>query len=153
MHGIGQIHGFIGAQHAQKLLVHGDEFGLVLGTCDARQPFRLSILVAQSGKELDAAREGVAYAILCRDMRPDLDRQSTEAFVQPSAKLCLLSRHHAGLTALPAVGRKRVPAALSVGLVPAADGIIVQQKDRIRTTRNALVLSMAAIAGEKLTSL
>jgi len=65
------------------------------------------------------------------------------------------------MTALPAVGRKRVPATVLVGSEPASDGVIVQiqkfrnlratlsiveQQDRIRTPRDAVILSVAAHA-------
>ena len=168
MHGIGEIHGFISAQPVQQPLIHGDEFGLLLGTCDARKPFRLSVLIVQPGQELNAARMGVAHAILRRDMRPDLYGRSTEAFVQPGAKLRLLSRSHAGLTALPAVGRKGVPATLTVGLVPAPNGIIVQieklrdlyaafavikEQDGIGPACNPVVFTLRAHASDNLTSL
>lgn len=168
MHGIGEIHGLIGAQPVQQPLIHGNEFGLLIRTCDARKPFRLSILVAQSGKELDAARVGAVHVILLQNMRRDLDRRSTEAFVQPGAKLRLMSRRHAGLTTLPAVGRKRVPATFSVGLVPSSNGIIVQveklrdgltglpiikEQDGIGPPCNAVVFAMAALARGKLTQL
>jgi hypothetical protein len=106
--------------------------------------------------------------MLRRDMRPDLYGGSTEAFVQPCAKLRLLSRSPAGLTALPAGGRKGVPATLPVGLVPASNGIIVQveklrdgltglpiikELDCIGAPCNAVVFAMAAHASNKLTSL
>src|SRR6056297_264750 len=101
-------------------------------------------------------------------MRPNLDRQSAEAFIQPRAELRLLSRRHTGLTALPVAGRKRVPAALSVGLVPAADGIIVQiqklrdsltglpvikEQDCIGAPCNAVIFALRAHANLKFASL
>ena len=47
MHRIGEVYGLIGTQTGQQSLIHGNEFSLLLGTCDARKPFRLSVLIAQ----------------------------------------------------------------------------------------------------------
>lgn len=72
------------------------------------------------------------------------------------------------MTALPAVGRKRIPATLSVGLVPAPNGIIVQveklrdlyaafavikEQNGVGPPCNPMVFTLRANARDKLTSL
>ena len=106
----------------------------------------------------------VIHARLSRDMRPDLDCRSTEALIQPRAQTRLLSRRHAGPTALQTLGGKRVPADVLVGLVPAANGIVVQikklgdgltgrpvikQQERIGAPSNAVVFALTTYASPK----
>jgi len=69
-----------------------------------------------------------------RDMGSDLDRRATEAVFQLSAHSSLLCLRHPGLTALPAVKGKRIPALLQVGFMPAPDRVAVQ----IQANRNFL---------------
>jgi len=69
------------------------------------------------------------------------------------------------LTAFPAIESKRVPAALAVSLVPAAESIVVQvqklcneltgvhiihQQERICPTRNAKIFALTTLADLKL---
>ena len=167
MHSIGEIDGFIGSQRVQQAIVLVDEFSLFFGRCNARKAFRFPILKPQSEQELYAAGMRVVPAKLSRDMCSDLYRRSTEPSVQPGAQRRFLGRCHAGLTTPPPVGGKRVPVADPVGLVPAANGVVVyvqklcdslaglpviKQQDRIGAPRNTVVFALTANAGLKLTA-
>ena len=94
-------------------------------------------------------------------MGPDLDRRATETVFQPSAQPSLLCLRHTGLTALPAIKGKRIPAISQIGFMPAPDGIVVQiqenrnplagfavveQQDRISPTGNTMVFALKAHA-------
>jgi len=108
---------------------------------------------------------GVVQSELSRDMGPDLDRRATEARFQPSAQPSLLCLRHTGLTTLPAVEGKRIPAILLVALIPPRDGVIIQmkairnllagfavvkQQDRICPAGNTVVFALTANASLKL---
>jgi hypothetical protein len=69
---------------------------------------------------------GVVQTELSRDMGPDLDRRAAEAFFQPSAQRSLLSLRHTGLTALPAIKGKRIPAILQIGFMPIFTSSLVE---------------------------
>ena len=147
------------------LLVYCDDGGLFFQGCHARQGLGLAVFKARSGQKLDAARKGMVQTASSRDMGPDRARRATEARFQPSAESNLLCLRHTGLTALPAVESKRIPAILQVGIMPAPDGVVVQvekpcdpstafpvveQQDSICTTGNTVVLALATHARLKL---
>ncbi len=69
---------------------------------------------------------GIFQTDLSRDMGPDLNRRAIEACFQPSTQHRLLYLRHAGLTTLPAVKGKGIPAILTVALIPALDRVVVQ---------------------------
>ena len=94
----------------------------------------------------------------------DRGRRAAEATISPCAQLRFLRRCHSGLTAFPVIDRQTIPASLTIGLVPAANGVVVkvkkignglarlpviQQQDRIGATRNAMILAMTAPASLK----
>ena len=113
------------------------------------------------------------FASRCRDMLDHPEADALQKFVQqflrnghrlaPSQEARtrhqLHRRRHVRPAALPPVGRQRTPAILSVGFVPASNGVIVQikklrddlarlpviqQKDRIGPTRNTVILPLAS---------
>ena len=100
-----------------------------------------------------------------RDGGSDLNRRPAKPSVKPVAQCSFLTSRHPGMATFPAINRKRPPAVLPEGLVPAPNRIVVQvqklgdhltgfaiiqKKDRIRTSRNTVILAMTAHAGFKL---
>jgi hypothetical protein len=72
------------------------------------------------------------------------------------------------LTTFPAINTKCIPATCTIGLVPAANGVVVQlekfcdslaglpviqQQDRIGPTRNTMIFALTTHANLKLTTL
>jgi hypothetical protein len=117
-----------------------------LSVSDAQTP----TLKPPPRQELHAAGMRVVQAKLSRDMCPDLSRRSTELSVQPNAQRRFVGRCHAGLTPLPPVGAKRVPAAngVVVYVQKLCDGLaglrVIKQHDPIGAQRNTVVFALAA---------
>src|SRR5690554_1566101 len=104
---------------------------------------------------------GVVQVECLQNMGSDLNRRAAEATIQPVAEVSLLCRREAGLTPFPTIDRELVPAICSIGLVPTANGVVVQveklcdllaglaviqQQDGIGPTRNTMILALATHA-------
>lgn len=168
MDGVGKVDGFIHGQTGHQALIKRDEFLLLFHRSDLWQGLWLAIFKPQPGQKLDAAGMRVVQTKLSGNMRPDLDCGPAKPSFQPLAQYGLLRLRHARLATFPGVNSKGFPSVSLIGLVPATDGVVVQikkrrdflarsavvqQKDRIGTTGNAVILALTTNTGLKFKAL